>query len=47
MTIPRHRFAPEAPLTEEYAAQNTITTKRDAEGVSTSSTSAPMMSTAR
>jgi protein-L-isoaspartate(D-aspartate) O-methyltransferase len=41
--VPRHRFAPEAPLAAAYSAQNTITTKRDTAGVSTSSISAPWL----
>ncbi|GAA3550176.1 hypothetical protein GCM10022419_033030 [Nonomuraea rosea] len=41
--VPRHRFAPETSLAAAYSAQNTVTTKRDTAGVSTSSISAPWL----
>ncbi|NRQ34559.1 methyltransferase, FxLD system, partial [Nonomuraea sp. NN258] len=41
--VPRHRFAPEAPLAAAYSARDTVTTKRDAAGTSTSSISAPWL----
>ncbi len=42
-TVPRERFAPEAPPAAVYSARDTVTTKRDAAGVSTSSISAPWL----
>ncbi|MFI6396195.1 methyltransferase, FxLD system [Nonomuraea sp. NPDC050540] len=41
--VPRHRFAPEAPLADAYSARDTVITKRDSSGVSTSSISAPWL----
>lgn len=40
--VPRHLFAPEVPLEEAYA-NDTVRTKRDAHGVTTSSVSAPWL----
>jgi protein-L-isoaspartate(D-aspartate) O-methyltransferase len=39
--VPRHLFAPGAPLAEVYAATTPVVTKRDEHGVVTSSVSAP------
>jgi protein-L-isoaspartate(D-aspartate) O-methyltransferase len=39
--VPRHLFAPEAPLAEAYAARTAVITKRDEHGVAVSSVSAP------
>ncbi|GAB4001712.1 hypothetical protein GCM10029992_37960 [Glycomyces albus] len=39
--VPRHRFAPGAPLAEVYAARDAVVTKRDEHGVAISSVSAP------
>ncbi|MET9290826.1 methyltransferase, FxLD system [Streptomyces sp. NPDC003077] len=38
--VPRHLFVPEVPLSEAFAAQRAVVTKRDATGVSISSVSA-------
>jgi protein-L-isoaspartate(D-aspartate) O-methyltransferase len=40
-TVPRHLFAPEAPLVEVYAARTPVITKRDEHGLAISSVSAP------
>jgi protein-L-isoaspartate(D-aspartate) O-methyltransferase len=39
--VPRHLFAPEAPLREVYAARSAVVAKRDEHGVPISSVSAP------
>lgn len=39
-TVPRERFAPEAPPAEAYAVWNVVITKRGADGRATSSVSA-------
>lgn len=39
--VPRHLFAPEAPLAEVYAARTPVITKRDEHGLAISSVSAP------
>ncbi|OUC94870.1 methyltransferase, FxLD system [Streptosporangium minutum] len=41
--VPRDRFAPEAPLTDAYAPQDVVITRRDAGGRATSSLSAPWL----
>ncbi|MCK1812730.1 methyltransferase, FxLD system [Streptomyces sp. XM4011] len=41
--VPRHRFAPEAPLSEAYHPYNAVVTKRDEDGIAVSSVSAPQI----
>ncbi|OEJ21091.1 methyltransferase, FxLD system [Streptomyces subrutilus] len=40
-TVPRHEFAPEAPLVQAYAAHEAVPTKKNEHGITTSSVSAP------
>lgn len=40
-TVPRHAFAPEAPLAQAYAAHEAVPTKKNEHGITISSVSAP------